>query len=266
MVPQPTDRDLQDRRLLAVLQALLGLRVGDLSAAMAEAAHQVAHVLGADKADVFVYAPDTREMVAEGTSDTPMGRREKELGLDRLPLANGGRAVHVFRTGEAYLARDSAHDPLELSDVVHRLGARSGLFTPLEIGGSRRGVLLASSAQPGAFSESDLAFLGAVAHWVGLTGERLAHAHLLASRAAEQGLRQQINMPKLTLRQREVAGLVREGLTNAEIGQRLVLDPGTVANHVAHILDRLGFRSRSQIAVWAAERGIGEDPESPELN
>ena len=48
-----------------------------------------------------------------------------------------------------------------------------------------------------------------------------------------------------------------------EIARRLVLEPGTVANHVAAILERLGFRSRTQIAVWAAERGLGHPPPEP---
>jgi DNA-binding NarL/FixJ family response regulator len=64
----------------------------------------------------------------------------------------------------------------------------------------------------------------------------------------------------LTARQREVAALIARGYTNKQIATELVLEPGTVANHVAAILDRLGFRSRSQIAVWAAERGLGHQP------
>jgi DNA-binding NarL/FixJ family response regulator len=55
----------------------------------------------------------------------------------------------------------------------------------------------------------------------------------------------------LTPRQREVAALITEGLSNSEIALRLVLEPGTVANHVGNILSRLGFRSRTQIATWA---------------
>jgi DNA-binding NarL/FixJ family response regulator len=61
----------------------------------------------------------------------------------------------------------------------------------------------------------------------------------------------------LSPRQLEIAALIRQGLTNAEIAARLVLSPGTVANHVANILDRLNLRSRTQVAVWAAEHGLG---------
>jgi hypothetical protein len=57
MMTDPSDRADRDRWLLAVLQRLLALEPGDLPAAMTEAAQQVAEVLGADKVDVFLYAP-----------------------------------------------------------------------------------------------------------------------------------------------------------------------------------------------------------------
>jgi len=60
----------------------------------------------------------------------------------------------------------------------------------------------------------------------------------------------------ITRRQREVAILIARGLSNAEIAQQLTLTPGTVANHVEHILRRLTLRSRTSIAVWAVEQGL----------
>ena len=61
---------------------------------------------------------------------------------------------------------------------------------------------------------------------------------------------------RLSPRQREIAACVAEGLTNAEIAQRLTVSEGTAANHVAMILRRLGLRSRAQVAVWAVEHGL----------
>ena len=58
----------------------------------------------------------------------------------------------------------------------------------------------------------------------------------------------------LSMREEEVAELVAEGLTNTEIGKRLFLSRPTVATHVGHILTKLGFASRTQIAAWVAER------------
>lgn len=55
----------------------------------------------------------------------------------------------------------------------------------------------------------------------------------------------------LSPREAEVAALVAEGLANRQIAERLVISERTAGNHVAHILTKLGFTSRSQIAVWA---------------
>lgn len=60
----------------------------------------------------------------------------------------------------------------------------------------------------------------------------------------------------LTPREREVAVLVGEGLTNRQIAARLYLSERTAQNHVQHILTKLGLPNRGQIAVWvtAADR------------
>ena len=63
----------------------------------------------------------------------------------------------------------------------------------------------------------------------------------------------------LTAREREIAQLVADGLTNDEIAQRLVLTSGTVANHVAHILDKQRLRSRVQLAVRFATTASTND-------
>jgi non-specific serine/threonine protein kinase len=58
----------------------------------------------------------------------------------------------------------------------------------------------------------------------------------------------------LTRRQLQIAELVARGYTNQQIADALVLTPGTVANHMQAILERLGVRSRTQIAVWYSQR------------
>ena len=57
-------------------------------------------------------------------------------------------------------------------------------------------------------------------------------------------------VPTLTKRQGEVADLVSQGMTNREIAQRLCIDERTAEGHVERIRDRLGVRSRAQIAAW----------------
>lgn len=58
----------------------------------------------------------------------------------------------------------------------------------------------------------------------------------------------------LTRREMEVAKLIAGGLTNRQIASTLYVTEGTVATHVQHILAKLGFHSRAQIAAWAAVR------------
>jgi DNA-binding CsgD family transcriptional regulator/tetratricopeptide (TPR) repeat protein len=55
----------------------------------------------------------------------------------------------------------------------------------------------------------------------------------------------------LSSREAEVARLVAEGLTNRQIAERLVISERTAENHVQHILTKLGFATRSQIAAWS---------------
>jgi pimeloyl-ACP methyl ester carboxylesterase/DNA-binding CsgD family transcriptional regulator len=62
-------------------------------------------------------------------------------------------------------------------------------------------------------------------------------------------------VPTLTPRQREVAALVTEGLTNREIAARLCITERSAESHVERIRDRMGFRSRSQIAAWFVATG-----------
>jgi len=65
---------------------------------------------------------------------------------------------------------------------------------------------------------------------------------VIASRGPETG--------PLAKREVEVARLVAEGLSNKQVAARLFISERTVATHVGHILDKLGFKSRAQIGAW----------------
>ncbi len=60
----------------------------------------------------------------------------------------------------------------------------------------------------------------------------------------------------LTEREREVVGLVAEGLTNDEIAQRLIMSAATAKTHVSRAMIKLGARDRAQLVVFAYESGL----------
>lgn len=63
-------------------------------------------------------------------------------------------------------------------------------------------------------------------------------------------------LSELTDREREVMALVAEGLTNAEIAERLYMSPATARTHVSRILLKLNARDRTQLVVMAYESGM----------
>lgn len=60
----------------------------------------------------------------------------------------------------------------------------------------------------------------------------------------------------LTAREQEIARLVAEGLTNAEIGEKLFISAGTAKTHIANVQAKLNARNRVGIAAWAWENGL----------
>jgi DNA-binding CsgD family transcriptional regulator len=62
----------------------------------------------------------------------------------------------------------------------------------------------------------------------------------------------------LTPREREVAGLLAEGLTNSQLAERLYISPRTAAVHVSNLLSKLGMGSRTEVAAWAIRTGLAE--------
>ncbi|MFE3289164.1 ATP-binding protein [Rhodococcus sp. NPDC059234] len=62
---------------------------------------------------------------------------------------------------------------------------------------------------------------------------------------------------RLTRRQREIAELVAQGLTNKAIAEQLVISQRTAEGHVENVLTKLGFTTRAQIAAWVVA-GVGQ--------
>ncbi|RKH54796.1 GAF domain-containing sensor histidine kinase [Corallococcus aberystwythensis] len=183
-----TDDGWVDPRLRA-LEQLLALPATELRPTLDMAGQLISELMSADKVDVFLFEQATQCLVAVGTSDTPMARLEKALGLDRMPLANGGRAVQVFEREAPFITGHQEDDPEELPGIKHRLGVRSSLMVPLPIGMETRGVLSVTSARNDFFTDHDLRFLHIVARWVGMVAHRVELVQELTRLAVKQARR-----------------------------------------------------------------------------
>ena len=88
------------------------------------------------------------------------------------------------------------------------------------------------------------------ARWPGVRKDR---AEALARRLQGSSMRAD---GELTAREREVAALVADGLTNGQLAERLFISPKTAAVHVSNILAKLGLSTRAEIAAWAVRHKL----------
>lgn len=126
------------------------------------------------------------------------------------------------------------------------------LYTPLI--GSMRLVLasarLATGDRRGAIQAAEHAAHVDLAAWPGWRRDR---AEALLRRL--EGRIGRVD-GELTPREREVASLIAEGLTNGQLAERLYISPKTAAVHVSNILMKLGLGGRAEVAAWAVRQGI----------
>jgi signal transduction histidine kinase len=177
------------QRLLPTLERLLSIQALDLKGALNQASQLIVEALGAEKVDVFLHDPTIDSLTAVGTSDTPMAQLQQRLGLAMMPIANGGYSIAVFQDGKPYCTGQADQDPNVPVGVWQSLGARSIISVPLPVGDTRRGTLEVVSSRPDHYSEDDVRFLEAVAHWVGMVAHRAELVERLTNEAAMQARR-----------------------------------------------------------------------------
>jgi len=113
-------------------------------------------------------------------------------------------------------------------------------------------ALLASGDRPAALTAAHTA-LGELARWPGWRRDRIeALVRRLEGSARSDG--------ELTPREREVAALIAEGLTNSQLAERLFISPRTAAVHVSNILMKLALSGRAEVAAWAVRHGVVLQP------
>jgi len=166
-----------------------------------------------------------------------MGPVELQIGLAAAALGRLDAAAADLRTAASICDANGARGyavqaRVELAEVLSRRQA------PGDLG-------QAAAALDAAAGEAEL--LGMVPFLTRI--EQLRAAELRPTSAARS---------PLSPREVEVARLVARGLTNKQIGEALYVSERTAENHVQHILVKLGFSSRSQIAAWSSE-GLAKD-------
>jgi non-specific serine/threonine protein kinase len=182
-------------------------------------------------------------------------RRAAELveqGL-RLKQALGDTFGSVLCLNTLAWIAASEHDPRRAATL---LGAGAGLTHAMgtrTIPHNYRGLAAhrEQCERQSRHALGEQAYQTAYQHGKGLTlGAAIAYA-LNEQPQAEPPPASTTQTTTLTRREREVADLVADGLSNKEIAARLVISPRTAETHVERILTKLGFTSRTQIAAWA---------------
>jgi DNA-binding CsgD family transcriptional regulator len=178
-----------------------------------------------------------------------------------LFTCGGAGAIAVFGSTHRVLGIAAAGTG-RLDDAVRHLRtaveANERAGTPPFVASARYhlGRVLARRRRPGDRDEA-----AALAESAGAIAERLGMAPLAGQcRELADELAGRAQGP-LTRREREIAGLVAQGLTSRQIAAATHIAERTAENHVQHILAKLGFTSRAQIAAWVARQEMSTPAE-----
>jgi DNA-binding CsgD family transcriptional regulator len=170
---------------------------------------------------------------------------------DRLGPDNPWHHLHQAQLTEAEGDIETA--------AAHYQAAAATLGSAPEILAGRRGTAHVGAAgtlaQLGKLDDARAHAAEAARHLARWRGWRVDQLRAVERRL---GLGPEPSGPQaLTPREREVAILLAEGLTNAQLAERLYISPRTAAVHVSNILSKLGMGSRAEVAAWAARAEAG---------
>lgn len=184
----------------------------------------------------------------------------KEEGFEFVGSAEsvrGGEGLLERRSPDVVVLSSSLleADALELVVTARALGVVVLLYT-----GSIDAAGAAAARASGA--EGVAVNTGSTAHFVEALravarGDLVIEAQPAGDPAAKRGRRL-----TLTAREREIVGLLGEGLSGEQIAERLFLSPGTVQTHIRNARERTGTKTRSHLVSVAANEAVAKSPTS----
>ncbi len=150
----------QERRtqLIRLLHTIAAIPVSESTEELAQTiTDQLCTMMRAEIATILLHSAATDELIAFGSSDTPLGRLQQAHGLDHIPLATSGPLLQVLQHGTPLLLNDQT--ALATLPLISLANLQSVLIVPLRIEQASQGVVMIASTQANAFTEDDLSFL-----------------------------------------------------------------------------------------------------------
>jgi DNA-binding NarL/FixJ family response regulator len=169
-----------------------------------------------------------------------------DLRMPRLDGIEATRQLHERRPDVRVIALTTYADDESVLGAL-RAGARGYLTKDASSEDIRRAILTVAAGEA--------ALDPSVQHHVvdALSGKR--------EQPVDPGATEGSSLPDdLTPREVEVLALIAEGLTNAEIAERLFVSPTTVKSHINHLFTKAALRDRTQAVNYAYRTGIAMPP------
>jgi predicted ATPase/DNA-binding NarL/FixJ family response regulator len=186
---------------------------------------------------------------ARGDLDLARARYEQSLAIfEALGDTSGGGIVRLHLGAVAALAGDPARARQHFEAAVAHLGAAADV--PAVAASLDAFARLAAARGYSAAAARLAEAATSLRTRPGTARQRIVEQALELAVALEQQPAVDSQLARLTQREREVASLLAQGLTNREIGERLVISERTAEGHVEHLRNKLGYSSREQIAAW----------------
>ena len=209
------------------------------------------HILIADDHPVFRFglkalleAEDDTKVVGEATTGSEAVSLTAELQPDvvlmdlNMPELNGLEATRQILKANP-----------KMGILVVTMFDDDSVFAAMRAGA--RGYIL-----KGAEGAETLRAIRAVANGEAIFSPAIAE-RMMNFLSQPPPLTSDLPFPELTVREREVLGLMAEGLTNTAIAERLVISPKTIRNHVSNIFSKLQVADRVEAIIRARDAGMG---------